>query len=131
MEMDDEENTAFVCDYEMFKDIYHLQRRLLARTGNTMFFALMTMCKKSEGEYEVLRNERIMKSLLDSCRYELRCGDSICRYADNQYAIMFPADSFENAQRILERLKKAFSSQSGETDLILTYKIRPLKNAKE
>lgn len=131
METDDADNIAFVCDYSVFRDIYHLQRRLLARTGDTMFLTLLTMGKSSGGEFDDLQNEKIMKAIMDCCCHELRCGDSICRYSDNQHAIMFPADSFENAIKIMERVKSAFMSEANDHDVLLTYHIRPLKNAKE
>lgn len=131
METDDADNTAYVCEYSVFRDIYHLQRRLLARTGDTMFLTLLTMGKATEGEYEDLQNEKIMSALLDCCCHELRCGDSICRYSDSQYAIMFPADSYENAIKIMERVKSAFGQTAADSELLLTYHIRPLKNAKE
>ncbi len=131
METEDKENSAFVCDYSVFKDIYHLQRRLLARTGDTMFLALLSMERAADTEYEPLQNEKIMNFILDSISHSLRCGDSICRYSDNSYAIMFPADSFENALKILERIKRLVLNTCKEKDILLLYRIRPLKNAKE
>ncbi len=131
METEDEENSAFVCEYNVFKDIYHLQRRLLVRTGDTMFLSLLYMERAAETEYEPLKHEKIMAALLDSIRHELRCGDSICRYSDNFYAIMFPADSFDNALKIMERVRRSYLSSAKEKDILIVYRIRPLKNAKE
>ncbi|MBO4903537.1 MAG: hypothetical protein J5518_12175 [Lachnospiraceae bacterium] len=131
METEDAENSAFVCEYGVFKDIYHLQRRLLARTGDTMFLSLLSMERKAEEEFEPLQHEKIMSFLLDTIRHELRCGDSICRFSDNTYAIMFPADSFDNALRIMERVKAAVLQNCREKEVLVVYRIRPLKNAKE
>lgn len=131
METDDEENSAFVCDYSVFKDIYHLQRRLLARTGDTMFLSLLSMERVADTEFEPLQHEKIMAYILDSVRHSLRCGDSICRYSDNAYAIMFPADSFENAIKILERIKRLIMNNAKDKDILMVYRICPLKNAKE
>ncbi len=131
METEDSENLAFVCEYDVFKDIYHLQRRLLARTGDTMFLSLLSMERKSDDDFEPLRHEKVMTSLLDIVRHELRCGDSICRFSDNTYAIMFPADSFENAIKIMERVKSSIAMNCKEKDVLIVYRIRPLKNAKE
>ncbi|MCR4685881.1 MAG: hypothetical protein K5649_10475 [Lachnospiraceae bacterium] len=131
METEDSENSAFVCEYDVFKDIYHLQRRLLARTGDTMFLSLLSMERKSDDDFEPLQHEKVMTSLLDIVRHELRCGDSICRFSDNTYAIMFPADSFENAIKIMERVKSSIAMNCKEKDVLIVYRIRPLKNAKE
>ncbi len=131
MESEDEENSAFVCEYNVFKDIYHLQRRLLARTGDTMFLSLLSMERKANEDFEPLQHEKIMTSLLEIVRHELRCGDSICRFSDNTFAIMFPADSFENALKIMERVKASIAQNCKERDVLIVYRIRPLKNAKE
>lgn len=131
METEDSENSAFVCEYDVFRDIYHLQRRLLARTGDTMFLSLLSMERKSDDDFEPLQHEKVMTTLLDIIRHELRCGDSICRFSDNTYAIMFPADSFENAIKIMERVKSSIAMNCKEKDVLIVYRIRPLKNAKE
>lgn len=131
MEADDTDDTAFVCDFSMFKDIYHLQRRLLARTGETMFVSMMMVGYATEDAADSLRNERVMKSLLDSTRRSLRCGDSICRYSDSCLAIMFPAGSFDDAKKILERVRKRFLSSDNSSDIIISYRVRPLKNLKD
>lgn len=131
METEDAENSAFVCEYNVFKDIYHLQRRLLARTGDTMFLSLLSMERRSADDFEPLQHEKVMKALLEIIRHELRCGDSICRFSDNTYAIMFPADSFDNALKIMERVKASIMQNCKEKDVLIVYRIRPLKNAKE
>ncbi|MCR5267240.1 MAG: hypothetical protein K6E16_01805 [Lachnospiraceae bacterium] len=131
METEDEENSAFVCEYDVFRDIYHLQRRLLARTGDTMFLSMLSMERKANEDFEPLQHEKVMTALLDIIRHELRCGDSICRFSDNTYAIMFPADSFDNALKIMERVKTSIAQNCKEKDVLIVYRIRPLKNAKE
>ena len=131
METEDREETAFVCEYEVFRDIYHLQRRLLARTGDTMFLAMISMERKAADDYEPLVHEKIMANLLETLRHALRCGDSICRYSDNTFAILFPADSFENAIKTMERVKTAMIRNCSDKEVLIVYRIRPLKNAKE
>ena len=131
METDLSENTAFVCEYDMFREVYRLQRRLLMRTGETMFLTMATLRSKRMDRHEPLKNERAMSALLECCKHELRMGDSICRYSDDQYAIMFPVDSYENAVKVMERVRMSFYRKSNLNEYMLVYKIRPLKNAKE
>ena len=131
METDSSENTAFVCEYDMFREVYRLQRRLLMRTGETMFLTMATLRSKVTDRHEPLKNERAMSALLECCKHELRMGDSICRYSDDQYAIMFPVDSYENAVKVMERVRMSFYRKSNLNEYMLVYKIRPLKNAKE
>lgn len=131
MEADDSEDTAFVCDFAMFKDVYHLQRRLLARTGETMFVSMLMVGYLNDEMSDNLRNERVMKALLDSTRKSLRCGDSICRYSDSCLAIMFPAGSFDDAKKIMERVRKKFLMTDNSSDIIISFRVRPLKNLKD
>lgn len=131
METDSSENTAFVCEYDMFREVYRLQRRLLMRTGETMFLTMATLRSKNVDKHEPLKNERAMSALLECCKHELRMGDSICRYSDDQYAIMFPVDSYENAVKVMERVRMSFYRKSNLNEYMLVYKICPLKNSKE
>ena len=131
MEADDLSSTAFVCDFETFRDIYHLQRRLLARTGETMYVALVTLGYPQGHFVEDLRHEKHMTGFLDSTKYCLRCGDSICRYSDSKLAIMFPAGSYEDAKGVLERVKSSYLSKMNPNNFVITYRVRPLKNSKE
>lgn len=130
MESDDNADSAFVCDYETFKDVYHLQRRLLARTGETMFVSLITV-SFLDGNGDNLKNERVMKALLDSTKKCLRCGDSICRYSDECLAVMFPAGTYKDAKKIAERIRARFLAGINDEDMIISYKVRPLKNVKD
>ncbi len=131
METDSSENTAFVCEYDMFREVYRLQRRLLMRTGETMFLTMATLRSKITDKHDPLKNERAMSALLECCKHELRMGDSICRYSDDQYAIMFPVDSYENAVKVMERVRQSFYRKSNLNEYLLVYRICPLKNAKE
>jgi len=131
MESEDLSSTAFVCDFDTFRDIYHLQRRLLARTGETMYVALITLGYPQGHFVEDLRHEKHMNGLLDSTKFCLRCGDSICRYSDNKLAIMFPAGSYTDAKGVMERVKSAYLSKMNPNSFVITYKVRPLKNSKE
>ncbi|MCR5421316.1 MAG: hypothetical protein K6E98_09930 [Lachnospiraceae bacterium] len=131
METDTSENTAFVCEYDMFREVYRLQRRLLMRTGETMFLTMATLRSRIKDRHEPLKNERAMNALLECCKHELRMGDSICRYSDDQYAIMFPVDSYENAVKVMERVRMSFYRKSNLNEYLLVYKICPLKNSKE
>ncbi|MCR5356645.1 MAG: hypothetical protein K6E63_04495 [Lachnospiraceae bacterium] len=131
METDSSENTAFVCEYEMFREVYRLQRRLLMRTGETMFLTMVTLRSKLADRHDPLKNERAMSALLECCKHELRMGDSICRYSEDQYAIMFPVDSYENAVKVMERVRMSFYRKSNLNEYMMVYKICPLKNSKE
>lgn len=123
---------AFVCDYVTFKEIYRLQRRMQARTKATIFLGLMDIrfADGSEVPDDIVKYEKMMNEVIECCARQLRCGDAICRKSNEQVAILFPADSYEDAIGVLERVKNACKERSGE-DLVMAYRMRTLKNAKE
>lgn len=124
MEEDDGQRTAFVCDLKTFKEIYHLQRRLLARTGETMYLSILTISAKDTES--VGKN---MYTLTETARRSLRCGDSICRYGDNKLAIMFPAGEYNDAKKVLERVRTVFMKKMGNyNDIVISFILKPLKN---
>ncbi|MCR4924115.1 MAG: hypothetical protein K5931_08935 [Lachnospiraceae bacterium] len=130
MEKGTMESTAFICDFEMLKEVYRLQRRLLLRTGETMFLSMVTL-KPLSVVKDPLKDERAMQALQDCLSHELRLGDSICRYTEDQFLIIYPVDAFEDARKVMERVKKRFFDDSGLEDYIMVYKIRPLNNSRD
>lgn len=132
LEEDAVEQKAYLCDYNTFKEIYRLQRRMQSRTKATIFLGLMDIrgdINESDGESDVLDFDT-MYQVVECCQRQLRCGDSICRMSDTQVAILFPAESYEDAMGVLERLKIASKERTDE-NLLIVYRVRPLKNAKE
>ena len=127
MEEDDGQRTAFVCDFKMFKEIYHLQRRLLARTGETMYLSILTICASDEENVS-----KKMFTLIETAKRSLRCGDSICKYSDNKLAVMFPAGEYGDAKKVLERIRSVFMKKIGShEDTIIVFSLKPLKNLKD
>lgn len=130
LEDDTVEQKAFVCDYNTFKEIYRLQRRMQARTKATMFLGLVDIRITEEDESDENSLELIMQEIVECCSYQLRCGDAVCRRKDAQLAILFPADSYEDAIGVLERLKRVSKERTGKKAVIV-YNLRTLKNARE
>lgn len=131
METDEGTPTAFVCDLETFKDVYRMQRRLLARTGETMYLTLMTIGYPKGVSVDELKHEKIMSLFIDTAKRSLRCGDSLCRYSYNRMAVMFPAGSYDDARKIVERVRRVFTSKLNGEQLAITFNLRPLKNVNE
>jgi len=132
LENDTVDQKAYLCDYKTFKEIYHLQRRLQSRSKSTIFLGLIDINIDGADSIEngEFTSDKIMNSLLECCRRQLRCGDAICKKNDSEIAVLFPAESYEDAMGVLERLKNA-SRERVDEDLIIVYRVRPLKNARE
>jgi len=131
METEDFVTCALVCDFETFKEVYRMQRRLLARTGETMYLSMVTLGYPSNRKPDALKHEKIMSLFIETIKRSLRCGDSICRYSDDTIAVMYPTGSYEDARKIVERLRRVFMAKLTGEMMVITYRVRPLKNVNE
>lgn len=71
------ERSAFVCDFAVFKEIFNLQIRNIERLGTTMFLAVITVSGTDGGQMESIRQENVMRGLMEILRNNLREGDVI------------------------------------------------------
>ena len=126
IEEEDESEGAFVCEYEIFKEIYQLQRRIIQRYNSTMFLALITVSNTYEQRFDNLVLDSIMKQLLETARTNLRKGDTLSRYSAMQYVVLLPSVTYESGKMVMERIKKAFYKEYVKSSVMLTYKLRPL-----
>ena len=126
LEENDASMGAFVCEYEIFKEIYQLQRRMLERYNGTMFLALLTISNTYEQRFDNLVLDNIMKQLLNVAQTNLRRGDTISRYSVMQYVVLLPSVTYETGRLVMDRIKKAFYAEYVKSSVVLTYKLRPL-----
>ena len=131
IDMEDDVQGAFFCEYEIFKSIYHLQKRLLERSGGNFFIALLTVNHAYQETLDPLVLDNIMKKLLMIIQKNLRRGDTIARYSSMQYVVILPMVNYETGKMIVERVKKIFYKEFVRNSVMLTYKLRPLGQAVE
>lgn len=124
------EQKAFICDHRVFKEIYRLQRRMQSRSKATIFLGVVEVrYGNTSGNADPVDNDQIMDDMVDCVARGLRCGDAIC-VDDNKISILFPAESYEDAIGVLERLKASCLERSDDK-LVIVFRVRPLKHAKE
>ncbi len=131
-ELQDEtiEQQAFLCDYRTFKELYNLQRRMQSRSKATIFLGLIHIRCDDTGSTDPLYEEKTMSDIVGIWQRMLRVGDAICRKADTTIAVMFPAESYEDAVGVMERLKSAGRERTDE-EVVIVYRLRPLKSGRE
>lgn len=100
---------AYCPDYESFKRIYHFVERGLRRGSTSAYVILLTLADE-EGKFTPLA-ERVeqMEQLHDTIQHSLRSGDAFCQYSSGQYILMVLGASAENAERIAQRIKEAYT----------------------
>ena len=124
------EQQAFLCDYRTFKELYNLQRRMQSRSKATIFLGLIHIRCNDTGSTDPLYEEKTMSDIVGIWQRMLRVGDAICRKADTTIAVMFPAESYEDAVGVMERLKSAGRERTDE-EVVIVYRLRPLKSGRE
>ncbi|MFI3313809.1 MAG: BTAD domain-containing putative transcriptional regulator [Eubacteriales bacterium] len=118
--------SAFFCEYQTFKDVYHLEARTILRTGYAIHVALITVTADSRTPLTQKQLNTTMERLQDVIGLALRQNDIFTRYSLTQYLVMLPHANYENSQMVLNRVATAFRSQYPKMSVILQYKILPL-----
>lgn len=117
---------AFVCDYEIFKNMYQLEARSAARTGQAVYVGLATLSPAEEGELALKALNLAMDKLLDTLRKGLRRGDVLSRFSASQYVILLPTLTYENAHMVMERLARRYASIYRNPQIKLHTTVQPL-----
>lgn len=124
-------DTAYYCDYEIFKNLYRIEARLSERFGQSVFVALLTLEPFKLGEAPQRLNEtmQLLKAVILN---RLRKSDIVSRYSSSQYILMLPALTFENGQMVLKRIVSRFNEEIGsrkQQSFFLGTKLNPLNPA--
>ena len=121
------ETGAFYCEFEVFKEIYQLDVRNSARTGQSVFLGLITVTDGNgeKPEQRVLNNA--MGKLLLTVNESLRRGDVYTRYSVSQYIIMLHTLTMENAEMVIERIIKRFYREYPKLAIKLEYATIPIE----
>lgn len=99
---------AFVCDYNVFKDIYSLMLRSALRSGQAVQLSLMTLLDADGGQLPQARRAAGMEALLETIAGCCRAGDVCAQYNSSQYLLLLPTASYENGTMVIRRILDAF-----------------------
>lgn len=118
---------AYFCDYDIFKCLYRAQARVISRTGQSVFIVLFTL-SSTDGNPPALNTAKAaVEKLKTAIKVTLRKGDAVTSYSASQFIVMLPMISYENAQRVINRIIKKFRFEYRKNDVIATTKISPLE----
>lgn len=116
---------AFLCEFEVFKDIYNLEVRAASRTGRAMFLCLLTACSRDGSMPTVKTLNAYMGKLTDTVLHALRRGDIVANYSVSQLILLLPTQTYENADMVMRRIISQFHTQHARSPLRLEYSIQP------
>ena len=86
---------AFFCELEVFTDIYNLEARSAARSGRTVYLAMISASMRDATVPPLRMLNNYMEKLSDCIRDTLRRGDVVSQYSVTQYILFLPVPSAE------------------------------------
>ena len=118
---------AFLCSYEDFRSLYRVKSRVAARTGESVYIALLTVSGPDFSPLTGQHRSRAMRELQDAIRSSLRRGDVAARYSAAQYVLMLSSLTYEDGQVVLSRIEDAYCKSMFARRTRLATSLRPLK----
>ena len=119
---------AYICEYGTFKDIYRLQARMAGRLGISVYISLITLIPQQQASKEQYLKmvSKSMKNMEDILRQSLRVGDIVARYSNNQYVVLLPTCTFEDATHVMQRLLNKFYIGTKNRKIDVHYNLQEL-----
>ena len=121
-----EASGAFSCEYEFFKDIYQLEARACARSGDSIYLGLITLSDSNDSVPGGKSLNKAIDCLTAAINETLRKGDVYSRYSISQYVLLLPSASFENIEMVMKRISSSFRRKYIKKDIVLNYRMQPL-----
>ncbi len=120
------------CPYEIFKIVYILQQRDMERNNNSGFLILFTFPNPIDNlniknvDFNKLNNSAILNKqhgldiLRNSIKFNLRTGDVMTKYSNNQYLVLvMNVYDKKDVEKIINRITKKISSRLKTLDIKL------------
>ena len=122
---------AFVCEYDAFKQYFHMMNPTLERLGCTMFLGMITLREKdqpeaSENEVYDRVTEKIMEDLIEILRVSLRRGDLVTRYSSTVALVLLPTVNHTTGNMIMERIRHMFQEKHPSASIPFHYRLGEL-----
>lgn len=122
---------AFFCEYTVFREIYRLEARRVLRSGIAEYVLLVTVEVQGEekGDDPIrirYYKQRGMRRLQRILAKNLRLGDVVARYSDEQYIVMLPYCSYEDTQKVFQRILRNFNKSLYKQKFLLKAETREI-----
>ena len=118
---------ALVCEYDLFRVLYHSMVRSVQRSGIAVHIALLLLVDRDGQELKAKKLEKAMDNLEEVIRSSLRRGDSVAKCTSSQYVIMLPAANYENSMMVCDRIARAYNRKYPHSDTMVHYEVCPIE----
>ena len=118
----DAEAKAFLCTFSVFRSIVALEKRHMARSGETSSIAIVSLGNQVTPTTDARRLERVLME-------GLRTGDPVARLDAGSYILMLTGASEKSAWTVMDRLNRTFHKVYSHSRACISYRVSPLKPA--
>lgn len=118
---------AFSCSLMVFRNLVQLELRNMRRNGHQSSLVVLQAMKDGQSGKPSTDTRRVERILL-TC---LRAGDPFTKLNMGSFAVLLSTASMENAQKVIERVKKEFHSAHPRSKATLQYRTYPLTSIEE
>jgi len=117
---------ALLCDYDFFKMLYQAKARMLARSGDAIHIALLTLQSRTKKDVAKRSIELAMDNLEAHLCASLRKGDVISRCSASQFVIMLPLANYENSCMVCQRFIDSFERKYPHSPIYIDFFVHSL-----
>lgn len=118
---------AMFCEYDFFRLLYQVQARSIARSGEVIHIALLSV----HGQFGKALARRSLDIAVENLKElilgNLRQGDVVSQCSMSQLVIMLPQANYENSCAVCQRIMKAFYRQYPHSPTELHFHVHPLE----
>ncbi len=122
----EEPKGAFLCDYQMFLQIYRLETRRIKRLGLVEYIMLLTVQREGEVRQTAVIDSGLidgMNILEEQLRVSLRVGDVAARCSPTQFIVLLPTCTYEAAVRVAKRIRRGFQKHLKKKKIEMIYEL--------
>lgn len=118
---------ALLCDYDFFKILYQAEARMVARSGDAVHIALLTVTGEDGAELARRSLDVAMDHLEEQLKLSLRKGDAVSRCSPTQFILMLPQANYENSVMVCQRVIRSFARQYPHSPARISCSVQPLE----
>jgi DNA-binding SARP family transcriptional activator/GGDEF domain-containing protein len=119
---DTEESGAYYCNFPSFRDNFRLIRRIIERSGQSVF---LMQCDITDGKGLPMepgeKLDTMSQELYDAIKHCLRRGDSFTQYSPSQFLLLLIGTNRENCKIIFDRIEKYYTREHHSWGKYLEY----------
>jgi GGDEF domain-containing protein len=127
-----EEEGAYYCNYPSFRDNFRLVRRVIERSGQSVF---LMQCNITNGKGLPMETgdklDYMSEELHKSIKHCLRRGDSFTKYSPSQFLLLLVGTNREDCQIIYDRIKRYYTREHHSWAKYLEYYVMSIADVEE